>query len=408
MHLCQQTATIGGMKRAFLLCLLCLTACEPPAQVYREKLSSGQVESGLDAAAALPAGALPIAVIQAYTGKYKRTADNTLDGARLAIEQINAGGGLQGRNLALLEVDTQGSLYGADAAAAAALEQPLLAGIAPARSAEARMVVPRFEAAGVPLLLHFATHPELTQESPHVFRVCHNDALQGKVLARFARERLGASNAVLVTDESSPSNIRLAESFNQQFRFLGGTVRAELALAETPAVISQLAELDPDVVLAAMYVFEAGDLLRRAQNLGLRARFLGGDGWGNTNLFIAAGSAARGHFFSTHWSEQSDSPESIAFVEAFFLRYERVPTIASALAYDAVQVLASALAGQLLEGKPAELCSTLQAGLATLEGHRGVTGTIAFDPQGDAVKPVFIERLGMFRFEHEAVLGDVP
>ncbi len=387
-----------------LLCLF-LVACDPPPAVLIEDLDSGELASEAATEVAPAAeGTLEIAVVQAFSGKFKRTADNTLDGARLAVEQLNARGGVAGHRLALRELDTRGTRPGADLAATWAVEAGPIAAIGPARSVEAQVVVPHFDGAAVPLVLHLATNPELTSSSPYAFRVCYNDALQGKVLARFARENLGAARAVLVTDENSTSNIRLTDSFNRSFRFLGGVVAAELALddaADPAALIAEIARHQPDVVLASMYVFDAGELVRLGAESGLEARFLGGDGWGNSNLFITAGETARGNFFSTHWSEELETAPSIAFCEAFFQRYERVPTIASALAYDAVQVIAAAL--ETLPDTPTP--EALRAALAGLSGFTGVTGAIGFDEQGDAVKPVCIQRIGMFRFEHEIELA---
>ena len=161
------------------------------------------------------------------TGRDASFGEASLRGARLAVEQINAAGGVLGRPLALVVEDNR-SVAGESATAAKKLitRDRVVALVGECSSARTLEAAPVAQAAGVPLVTPASTSPRVTAVGDAVFRVCFIDPFQGEVLASFARRKLGLRRAALLVDAGSPYSTGLAEYFSRTFAALGGEVVA--------------------------------------------------------------------------------------------------------------------------------------------------------------------------------------
>ncbi len=245
-----------------------------------------------------------------------------------------------------------------------------------------------------------ATHPDVTAGKQFVFRVAYVDDMQGRVMARFAREELEAESAAVLYDVASAYNRSFAEVFRQGFESRGGRVVSFTSYTtgrgDFRPLLAVIRDSAPDVLVLPNYPTEVTSQVEQARELGLVATLLGGDAW-DARLF-AGHRDFEGAFYVDSWHPEVDSDESRAFVGAYRARYGSIPSSAAALTYDALGLLFRAIEEQdRLDGE------TLRRGLVSREVYQGVTGPISFPSGGDPDKSAVIVKIsgGRARFHRK-------
>jgi branched-chain amino acid transport system substrate-binding protein len=331
-----------------------------------------------------------IGFFMSITGRDASFGETSLRGARLAVDRLNAGGGILGRPVDLVVEDNR-SLDGESATAVKKLigRDHVVALVGECASARTLEAAPVAQASRIPLVTPASTNERVTALGDCIFRACFVDAFQGRVMATFARRRLGLSRAALLVDQTAPYSVGLAEHFARTFTALGGAVVARKAYAgpdtDFRAQLTAIRAADPDALFLPGYYVAAGLVARQAKELGLKATLLGGDGFEAPQLMEIGGDALEGAYYATHFSPANADPVSRAFVEAFRSRYGLVPNGLAALSYDAVVLVADA-AGRAGTTER----ESLRRALAGTRGFHGVTGVLTMGPQRDAEKDAAI------------------
>jgi branched-chain amino acid transport system substrate-binding protein len=307
-----------------------------------------------------------------------------LNAAQLAIEEINAAGGVNGRQLELKYYDNEG-----DATKSINLFNRLAdqdnidALVGPVISGTSLVVAPEADRRGIPMVTPTATNAEVTVGMEYVYRVCFTDPYQGAMGAKFASENLGAQTAIIFTNVSSDYSIGLAESFTEAFP---GEVLANESYTnednDFKAIISKIASLGADIIYIPDYYNIAGLIAKQLKEAGVEATLVGVDGWDGIQVDYAAD--AEGGFFTNHYSTSDEAEVVQTFVTTYEEEYGEVPNALAALGYDAVKVVAAAMERAGSTDKDAvrdEIRNTDQD---------AVTGHIKFDENGDISKEVSI------------------
>lgn len=327
----------------------------------------------------------------AITGKDGTFGDSSTKATRLAIDEINAAGGVLGRPIELVVEDTQSKPGEAATAVKKLITRDkvvaLIGEVTSSRSLEGAGVAQAFN---IPMLSPSATNPAVTATGDYVFRACFIDPFQGTVLATFAREKLRAKRAALLTSVSSAYSSGLREVFLKEFPKGGGEIVSDQKFSEGDkdfkAQLTAIKAANPDVLFVPAYYTETGLLAKQARELGITAPLIGGDGWEAPELLAIGGSALEGCSYSTHYSAESPDPKIQAFVQKYRARYDgRTPDGMAALGYDAAYMMVDAIrrAGST---EPA----ALRDALAATKGFEGVTGRIDMDADRNASKPAAI------------------
>ena len=351
--------------------------------------------------AAASADSIKVGEIASLTGKEAAFGQSSHQGTLLAIEQLNAAGGVLGRPLALLTEDNQ-SKAGESATVARKLLSrekvvALLGEVASSRSLE---IAPIAQRAKIPMISPASTNPKVTAVGDYIFRVCFIDPFQGTVMAKFARETLKAKRVAIVTSVSSAYSVGLAKYFRERFTADGGEIALEQKFAEGDkdfkAQLTAIRAAGVDVIFVPGYYTEAALITRQARELGLTLPLIGGDGWEAPQLLEIGGAAVEGIYYSTHYSAEDTAPLVQSFVAAFRARWNgATPDAMAALGYDSVLVLADALrrAGTT---EPA----ALRDAIAATRGFVGVTGATTIDAERNASKAATIITVhnGHFKF----------
>jgi branched-chain amino acid transport system substrate-binding protein len=344
----------------------------------------------LCAASALGAEPVKLGFFMSITGRDASFGEASLTGARLAVDSINAGGGVLGRPVALIVEDDR-SLPGESATAVKKLISrdkvaALIGECSSARTLEAAAIA---QAAGVPLVTPASTSPKVTEVGDAVFRVCFVDSFQGEVIATFARRRLGLKRAALLIDASAPYSVGLADYFSRTFRALGGEIVASQkysgATTDFRAQLTAIRAAGPDAVFLPGYYVAAGLVARQSRELGLNATLLGGDGFEAPQLLEIGGAALEGAYYATHFATENTDQASRAFVAAYSARYGSAPNGLAALTYDSVRLVADAI-----ERAGTTQRAALRRSLAATRDFPGVTGRTTINARRDADKDAAI------------------
>ncbi|MFM1747444.1 MAG: hypothetical protein RLZZ188_1110 [Verrucomicrobiota bacterium] len=357
----------------------------------------------LDAPMLSAAEPAPIKVgeFASLTGKEAAFGQSSHKGTMLAVEEINAAGGVLGRRIQLITEDNQ-SKAGESATIAKKLISrdkvvALIGEVASTRSLEA---APIAQQARIPMISPSSTNPKVTEIGNYVFRVCFIDPFQGVVMAKFARNTLKLKRVAVLTSVSSAYSVGLAKYFKERFAQDGGVIALEQKFSEGDkdfkAQLTAIKAANVDGIFLPGYYTEAALVCKQARDLGLSIPLFGGDGWEAPQLLSIGGAAVEGTYYSTHYSPENKSPAVTGFVERFKKRWNNeVPDAMAALGYDAAMVLADAIrrAGTTESAK-------LRDALAATKKLPSVTGETTLDAQRNASKAavVIAVRNGEFKF----------
>ncbi|MEI8088611.1 MAG: ABC transporter substrate-binding protein [Opitutaceae bacterium] len=326
------------------------------------------------------------------TGKEASFGQQSHKGLTLAIEELNAAGGVLGKKLDLITEDNQ-TKPGESATAVKKLISrdkvvALIGEVASGRSLEA---APIAQAAKIPMIAPAATNPKVTQTGNYIFRVCFIDPFQGTVMAKFAQTDLKAKKVAVLSSVSNAYSVGLAKFFKETFTANGGIIVSEKNFSEGDkdfrAQLTAVKAAGADAVFVPSYYTEAALIARQARDLGINVPFFGGDGWVADQLLEIGGEALNGCYYSTHFSPENQDPVVQTFVKKFKARWgaNENPDAFAALGYDAAYVLVDAIkrAGST-EGPK------LRNALAATQNFAGVTGVTNIDANRDASKPAAI------------------
>ncbi len=325
------------------------------------------------------------------TGKEASFGQSSHKGLTMAIEELNAAGGVLGKKLELISADNQ-TKPGESATAVKKLISrdhviALLGEVASGRSLEA---APIAQASHIPMIAPAATNPKVTQTGDYIFRVCFIDPFQGKVMAKFALTDLKAKKVAILSSVSNAYSVGLAKFFRETFVSGGGEIAAENNFSEGDkdfrAQLTAVKAAGVDAVFVPAYYTEAALIIRQARDLGITVPFFGGDGWEAPQLLEIGGRALDGCYYSTHFSPQNTDPAVQEFVKKFKARWNNeTPDAFAALGYDAAYVLVDAIkrAGTTTEPQ-------LRDAIASTKNFSGVTGITTIDKNRDASKPAAI------------------
>ena len=209
-------------------------------------------------ATAHAADPIRLGYFMSITGRDASFGEVSLRGARLAVDELNAAGGVLGRPVELMVEDNR-SVAGESATAVKKLlaRDHVIALIGECSSARTLEAAPIAQAAGIPLVTPAATSAKVTQVGDAIFRVCFIDPFQGDVIAAFARRRLGLKRAALLIDSSAPYSVGLADYFEKTFKALGGEIVAsqKYAGADTDfrAQLTAIRAAQPDAIFLPGY-----------------------------------------------------------------------------------------------------------------------------------------------------------
>ena len=344
----------------------------------------------LPAATSLPAaeaGPIRIGHYASLTGKDAAFGVATRKGILLAVEELNAQGGVLGRRIEYLVEDIQ-SKQGESVTAVKKLisRDKVVAVLGANASSNSLEAAPICQNAKIPMMAISSTNPKVTEIGDYIFRICFIDPFQGAVLAKFAYTTLKAKRVALLTSTNSPYSIGLSAVLRERFKALGGEIVAEQKFTEGDkdfrAQLTAIRTARPDVIAATGFYSEAALICRQARSLGIEVPFIGGDGWEAPQLVELGGAAVEGSYYSTYFSAENSAPEVQSFVQRYRARWSNeTPEAVSALGYDALRLIAAAI-----QRNGTADSRKLRDAIAATRDFAGVTGRTTIDAKRNSEK----------------------
>ena len=358
-----------------------LAACTTPGS----SIAPGTIAPGSPGAAGSPAagGTIKIGGGFALTGDESALDLPAANGAKLAVKQLNAAGGVLGSQIEFIVHDSQ---YKMDVTAQTAkqfVEQdkvPVFIGYTDTDSVLASG--PTFQAAKIPFITVGATSPKIpSQVGDMMFLACFGDNVQAAVGAEYSYKTFG-HNAYFLWDKGVEYTTLLGQYFKTRFTELGGTIALEDSYddkaTDFSAQITKIKALSPapDFYYVAAMPYNIGPLVKQFRDAGITGPIVGGDGYDTPDLVSVAGAAADNVFFTTHaLMDATAGTDGIKkFIADYNAEYGHDPENAfAALGYDTLMLMADAI-----KRAGSTDSAAVKAAIESTSNYPGITGSITF------------------------------
>ena len=396
------------MKRRFLSILLAgclavsLTACGGTKEESAAPAESGDSASG---------GPILLGTISPNTGNLAAYGTAIMNGVNLAVEEINAAGGVLGSQIQVINADDQGDPTECMNAFNSLVSQGVGLIIGSVTSSCTSAITDSANEEEVVLTSPSSTADSITTEDDYVFRACYADSFQGAIAAAYAKQA-GYAKVGVVYCAADTYSKGLYDSFSAACEKYGVEVAAveSTASMDVQDYTNQFASLvnaGVELVYAPYYYDVIGPyLVTQARAAGYTGIIMGADGYDGAPSYVVEGAdltAFNGVYWTNHYDPADESALVQNFVKAFQDKYGEIPMAMSALAYDCVYMYKTAMeaAGS---ADPAAVRDAMADNSLTYEC---VTGTFTLDESGTPVKGATIVSFASEGSEVTTTLVDV-
>jgi branched-chain amino acid transport system substrate-binding protein len=317
------------------------------------------------------------------------------NGIELAIEEINAAGGINGKKLVLIsEDDTGNPEISVNAYRKLTAQDKVNVIIGSLTSGCTIAITSLAQAQKVVLVAPAATAEAVTDAGDFVFRACFIDPFQGTVGGVFAANDLAARRAAVLYDNGNDYSVGLKDNFITAFQKAGGTVVANESYitgdVDFNAQLTKIKAANPDVVYLPDYYSTVALIAKQLRAQGINTPIVGADGW--DGLTENAGDEVLNGFYSNHYAADSTDSRVVNFVKAYQAKYGSIPVSFAALGYDSLYLIKDAM----LKAGSAD-STAIKNALAQTQGSY-LTGNLSFDakrnPQKSAVMMEIVRKDG--------------
>jgi branched-chain amino acid transport system substrate-binding protein len=312
------------------------------------------------------------------------------NGIELAIEEINAQGGINGKKLALISEDDEGNpekTVNAYKKLTTSDKATIIIGSLTSGCTQA--ITSLAQAQKVLLVAPAATMESITDAGDYIFRTCFIDPFQGTVGGIFAAANLGAKNAAILYDNGNDYSVGLKDNFIIAFQGRGGAIVANESYitgdVDFNAQLTTIKAANPDVVYLPDYYSTVSLIAKQLRAQGVNTPIVGADGW--DGLTENAGDEVLNGFYSNHYAADSTDIKVVNFVQAFQKKYNSVPVSFAALGYDSLYMIRDAIV------KADSVDSTLVRDALVQTSGSYVTGNLTFDSRRNPIKSAVMVEL---------------
>lgn len=369
-----------NIKLAVIAAAVALAACG-------KKEEAAPVAAAPAAAPAAEAQVIKIGHVGPTSGAIAHLGKDNENGAKMAIDELNAAGlTIDGKptTFELLAEDDAGDPKQGTAAATKLVDAKVAGVIGHLNSGTTIPASQIYNDAGIPQISPSATNPQYTRQGyAGVFRMVADDVHLGGTLGKYAVESLKAQNVAVIDDRTAYGQ-GVADEFEKGVIAAGGKVVGREftndKATDFNAILTTLKSKNPDVVFFGGMDAVAGPMLKQMKQLGLNAKFMGGDGICSSELPKLAGDGMGDDtvFCAEAGGVEGDQVAGMdKFRADFKAKFGADVQVYAPYVYDAVKVMANAMV-TANSSDPAKYLPALKA-----TDYKGVTGNIAFDEKGD-------------------------
>lgn len=354
--------------------------------------TGGAAESaGSSDTAAADGDSIPVGVISPNTGNLATYGESVLNGINLAVEEINAAGGVLGKNISVISYDDKADSTEGANAFNRLVGDGACAIIGSVTSGVTASLAPLADESQIVLLTPTSTADTITESDNYVFRACFKDSYQGKMAAKFAAEKLGVKKVAVLYASGDAYSAGVRESFDAACSELGLEIVAEESSSSTDdtefsSQLTNIAASGAEFLFAPYYYNAAGPyIIPQARAAGFEGVIMGADGYdGTTESMLDDKTLYNNCYYTNHYSPDDTSDVVQTFVTAYNDKYGAKPNALAALAYDSTYMIKDAIekAGSTDRAAIRDAMSGM-----TFEG---VTGKFVLDETGTPEKSVAV------------------
>jgi branched-chain amino acid transport system substrate-binding protein len=338
------------------------------------------------------------------TGFAALDGQSALQGAQLAVAQVNAAGGVNGRPLELVVEDDQARADQAVPLANKYVGSGVKIVISGSYSAPTRAAAGVFQKAKIPYISAYALHPDITRAGDYVFRTSFVAEVQGKAAAKFIGEILKRRKVTFIT-----LNNDFGQALSAGFREVAGRFGLQIAseynygMSERQfgSIVASVKHDDPAVLYVTGYYYNGGPLVAQLRASGVTAPIVGTEGFDTSEFIKIAKGAAEGVMITTSLDRDSTSTATRRFIDDYQSKFNAPANMVAACTHTAVTVAAEALRRAGSE-EPAKVRNAL----AGIRDFDVATGRITFNNLGEVRKAAQIEIIKGGAFHHFATIDD--
>ncbi|MCW6677799.1 ABC transporter substrate-binding protein [Anaerococcus sp. NML200574] len=338
------------------------------------------------------------------TGPLSIYGQTTNNGIKLALEEVNANGGILGKKVDWVEYDDKGEITDAVTNYNKLMEDKVDAIFGGVPSKPALAIAESSVNDGVLYITPTATQANITEGKPNVFRTCFTDPFQGEVLANFSKEKLNAKKVAILRNQSSDFSMGVADVFEKKAKELGMEVVADESYGDSDtdfkAQLTNVRGQNPDVLFIPDYYEKVALIAPQVKEAGIEATLVGADGWDTVLSVMDESSFASldNSYFSNQFTLEDPSEEVQTFLKNYKEKFGENPSTFAAEGYDTVYLYKQAVeaAGTTEWAKVIEALKKVE--------FKGVTGSFTYDENNNPVKTAKMIRIenGEYKFDSDA------
>lgn len=331
---------------------------------------------------------LLIGGIGALTGDYAVYGEAVRNGAQLAVDEINAAGGVNGLKLALDFQDSQGKPEPAVSAYGNLIDKGMVISLGGVMSGETASIVAEAKDDGIFILTPSGSAKACIEGNDNAFRLCFNDPQQGTISADYIADNELAKKVAVFYQSDLDYSVGLYETFKAECNKRGIEIVCEKSFTDSNKTdfstqINAIKEADADLVFIPLYADAAATFLTQAKAADLSKVFFGCDGIDGILTKISDKTIVEGLMMLTPFASDSTEPDVVAFVGKYKEKYNADPNQFAADGYDAIYVIKAAIekAG-FSKDNTKDFQKGLVAAMTQIEVD-GVTGTMKWTADGE-------------------------
>lgn len=354
------------------------------------------------------ADTIKIGLMVPLTGPAAADGFSAHSSVKLALERVNAEGGLLGKKVELVVYDDRADGKEAVALARKLIEQDkVVAVVGGSYSTPSRAVAPIFQEEKIPFVAAYAVHPDITKAGNYCFRNGFLGTVEGKSAAYVAVKMLNAKKIALLVSDNDFGRT-LAEGFKYYMDKYAKGVATIVSQQAYPfqekdfkAYLTKIKQDSPDLIFASGYYFQTGPILKQAREMGITAHILGEEGADSPKLLEIAGQSAEGFIIVTNLNRDDKRKEVQNFLKTYESRFKIQPDMVGASAYDAFMIICDSIKRAKSTKGP-----DIREAIANIKNYNALTGQIKNFTNGEVVKDVQVQIVKNGRFRYFGVVTD--
>ncbi len=330
---------------------------------------------------------IKIGFLGALTGDVAMFGKPTLEGMKMAAEDLNAAGGILGKKIEIVEADNRGDKQeGASVTQKLISRDNVIAIVGDPTTGITKVAAPIAQKAGVLLISAGATGPGVVENGDFIFRNTLLDSVAIPACIDYFANDLKYKKVAIITSDNNDYSVGFSQTFRDAAKGKGIEIVADEKVKDGDkdfsGQVTNIKAKKPDVIFFSGYYTEGALIMKEARKQGVKANMFGGDGLFSPEFIKLGGSAAEGSMSALGFAPEQATPETAKFIEAFKKKFAgQLPGLFDAQGYDGVMMIADAIK-RANSADP----KVFKTAMAATKNFQGVSGTITIRANREPIK----------------------